>query len=275
VPPNDAALDQALAQLMGNAPETGPPQKLEPPPQGSETPPEGSTPPPESADAVDPTPEEIPPPSSLKDLAAKAGLEVKQLYDMELPGLEGMTLGQVKDRAKELRDVDASREAVETERAGIRQERLRWTQELRAAQQAGLREYSDAERLQIGQLLQRHADAEATQIMNAVPEWANQATLKADFEGMAGLLKPYGYSPTDVAQALEGDARFALFMKNQLDRDRRLKAAEAKVKTPPKKLQAPSGLTPKRTDALNGVINNPRASAIDRGLAALIQGTLK
>ena len=275
MPATDAQLDAAIAELMRGSPEREsnlPPTASTPPAEKSDP---ASTPDPQSADAADPTPEETPPPSSLKDLADKAGLEVKQLYDMELPGLEGMTLGQVKDRAKELRDVDASREAVETERAGIRQERLRWIQELKAATTAGLREYSEQERTQIGALLQRHADAEAQAIMTAVPEWGNQATLKADFEGMAGLLKPYGFSPTDTALLLEGDSRITLFLKNQWDREKRLKAAEKKLASPPKKLQAPSGLNAKRMDDLQRIANNPRASSIDRGLAALIQGTRK
>ena len=239
-----------------------------------ETAQQASAPDPERADA-EPQPEpETVTPASLKDLAAKAGLDLTQLYALELPGLEGLTLGQVKDRAQELRDVDATREALETERAANRQARLTWARELSAAQAAGLHAYTEPERAHIGQLLGRHAAAEAETIMAAVPEWANQATLKADFEGMAALLKPYGFSPTDVAQQLEGDARFTLFMKDQLDRSRRLKAAEAKVKAPPKKLLPPAGSIA-QADALQRIYNDPKSSPIDKGLAALLQGARK
>jgi hypothetical protein len=276
MPAEMSELDRGLAALLGGAEKLDNiPAAATTPPAPAEMPDPGATPDPESGDAEAPAPEETPPPQSLKDLAAKAGLDVKQLYAMELPGLEGMTLGDVKDRAKELREVDATRATVETERTGVRQERLRWMRELAAAKAAGLHEFSEQEQAQIGQLLQRHAETEAETIMAAIPDWANSATLKADFEGIAAELKPWGFTPQDVALYLEGDARWALFMHDQLARSRRLKAAEAKVKAPPKKLQAPAGNGIPKRDQLQKMYGDSRLSAVDRGLAALLQGAQK
>jgi hypothetical protein len=272
VPDDSAGLDAAIAELMRGAPERETPAAGSNPTVSEMTPP-ASTPDPESADAEAPPPPETVPLASLKDLAAKAGLEVKQLYDMELPGIEGMTLGQVKDRAKELLGVDATRESVESERAGLRAERLKWTRELAAAQSAGLHSFSEPERAEIGKLLQRHADAEAATILSAVPEWKDATTLRADFEGITErLAKKYAVSPTEVALVMESHAWIALELKDALDRNRRLVAAQTKVKTPPKKLQQPAGNVPPRADQLQRIYENPKSSAIDRGLAALLQG---
>ena len=277
MPAASVEVEAGFAALMGSnpAPEMAVIQGNQGSPTGPEMGQPASTPDPERADAESPLAEpEKAKLRTFRDLAAKAGFAAEDIWDLELDlpkNLGSIKLSEFKDRLTELKEVDATREAVETERAGMRQERLRWTQELKAASAAGLREFSEQERGQIGTLLQRHAEAEAETIMAAVPEWSNQATLKADFEGMADLLKPYGFSPTDVAQALEGDARFTLFMKDQLDRSRRLKAAEAKVKAPPKKLQQPAGNAPK-PDALQRIYNDPKSSAVDRGLAALLQG---
>jgi len=275
-----ASVEAGLAALIaGDAPvEIRGAQAQRGDPAGPESGQQDRTPDPESADAESPVTEpEKEKLRTFRDLAAKAGFAPEEIWNLELDlpkNLGTMKLSEFKDRLTELKEVDATREAVELQRAGVRQERLKWTQELKAASTAGLREFSEQERAQIGSLLQRHAEAEANTIMAAVPEWSNQATLKADFEGMAGLLKPYGFSPTDVAQALENDSRFTLFMKDQLDRSRRLKAAEAKVKAPPKKLQAPVG-TPNKADPLQRLYSDSKASAVDRGLAALLMGSQK
>ena len=274
------SVDAGLAALLAgdNPPEMAGTQAQRGDPAGPESGQQDRTPAPESADAESPLAEpEKERLRTFRDLAAKAGFAPEEIWNLELDlpkNLGSIKLSDFKDRLTELKDLDATREVVESERASQRQDRLRWTQELKAASAAGLREFSEQERGQIGQLLQRHAEAEATTIMAAIPEWANAATLKADFEGMTELLKPYGFSPTDTAQALEGDARLTLFMKDQLDRSRRLKAAEAKLKTPPKKLQAPAGLAHKG-DALERLYNDPKSSSIDRGLAALMMGTRK
>lgn len=226
---------------------------------------------PESIDAADATTDESPPPASLKDLADKSGLDVAALYAMELPGLD-MTLGAYKDRVAELREVDATRQAVETERTEQRQERLRWAKELAVAQAAGLHEYSDHEKASIGRLMQRHADAEAKIIMESVPEWGQPATLKADFEAIVKLKAKRGFTALDIAKLMESDARIALDYKDQLDQSRRVEAAMAKVKgSPPKKLLAPAR-NPAKDDPLQRIYNDPKSSKIDRGLAALIQG---
>ena len=277
MPVASVEVEAGFAALMGSnpAPEMAVIQGSTGSPTGPEMGQPASTPDPERADAESPAAEpEMAKLRTFKDLAAKAGFAAEELWNLELDlpkNLGTMKLSEFKDRLTELKEVDATREQVELQRAGVRQERLKWTQELKAASAAGLREFSEQERGQIGQLLQRHAEVEAETIMAAVPEWANQATLRADFEGMADLLKPYGFSPTDVAQALEGDSRFTLFMKDQLDRSRRLKAAEAKVKAAPKKLQAPAGQT-QPADQLQRIYNDPKRSAVDRGLAALMQG---
>ena len=269
MPPDSAGLDAALAELMGKrveAPRPDAGQAL----TVSEMAQPGSPPVTEEASAVDEPPVEVQPPASLKDLAEKSGLTVEELYALKLNDFDGESLSSFKDRVKELQQVDAARATVETERAGQRQERLRWTRELAAAKAAGLRDFTEQEKAQIGQLLQRHAENEAATIVAALPEWSNQATLKADFEGIASLLKPYGYAAEELARMLETDARLTLFLKEQLDQSRRLTKASEKVKAGPKKLVAPAGNAPK-PDALQRVLNDPRSSKVDRGLAILMQ----
>ena len=138
---------QAVAELLGGAPEgeqsQAPADELPDVPSvvgEGEVPPVEAQPDPPEAE----TPVEVP--ASLDELAEKTGLSKADLYKVEIPldGENRITLGEFKDRVKDLRNVDELRAQVEDKQSEDIKARVQFQQEMQqvavALQQGGLTE---------------------------------------------------------------------------------------------------------------------------------------
>lgn len=193
-------------------------------------------------------------PKSLQALAEKLGVEVKDLYDIEVPSAkegESFTLGKLKDEMTR-RDEFTARE-LQWEEARVRKE-----SEFRTAQNE-LRTLLNALppsaiKPEILALAREKAEAttrvERERTLEAIPEWKNRDVLKQEMDDIVEHLKLYGVE--HLAQQM--DHRLIKYLRENQKRERRLTEALALVeKTKPASIgksrpnSAPKKEAPKTT----------------------------
>lgn len=186
--------------------------------------PDDKAPPAETPDGKKPT--EKVKPKTLSEAAERLGLEVKDLYDLEIPSdkLEGLTLGKLKDHMVERENFttrslkfeeDAARKEADFERA--KQELSTLLQALPAnAVTPEVRE----------QIRQRHEAAlklERERTLQAIPEWKDAKVRTDDMAGMVEHLTGFGFPPGYLAHVT--DHRTLKFIRASWQRETRLRKA--------------------------------------------------
>jgi len=176
------------------------------------------------------TPAEVP--DTLEAIADKAGLKVKDLYNVKIPmpaGEEPITLGQFKDRIKDLRRADTIAAEAEDTKATLQAERLQFQQELATVAQAlqsnGGKLSRDALE-QASQSIQRYQEQQRALAEKVAPELSKPEVL----DGMAEVVSQYGISRQVFDQIHE--APFRLMMHRLYTLENRLKAAKAQEAKP-------------------------------------------
>ena len=166
-------------------------------------------------------------PDTLEALATKAGLKVKDLYNVKIPmpaGEEPVTLGQFKDRLKDLTRADTIAAEAEDSKATLQAERLQFQQELgivTQALQSGGKLSDDALRA-AAENMQKY-QAQQRQIAESIaPELAKPEIA----DGMAKVMERYGITRPVFDQI--HDAPFRLAMHRLYTLESRLESAKAK-----------------------------------------------
>jgi len=145
--------------------------------------------------------EEEPPRVTVKDLAERLGLEPRDIYDeLEIPLGDGqsVTLGEWKDRVKELRAVDLERDQVKQSRESYERDLMRTRQEVNALM-ALIPEQARAQL--IHQARERSTAYEAEQrkaVLDAIPDWQNPDRLAADREAIVAMGAEFGFSEQEI-----------------------------------------------------------------------------
>lgn len=140
-------------------------------------------------------------PMTLKALAEKLEMPVKDLYSVELG--DGMTIGQLKDRMKDLTQADDVLATAEDRRQQVENELMQRRRELAVAAQNLGREPTEAERQQATRAWHDYVEHETTQVMNVIPEWKDPAIAEPERTAVVGLLKDYGLSDTEIANTVD------------------------------------------------------------------------
>lgn len=167
---------------------------------------------------------------ALSDLAERLGVEVKDLYAVEVPMSDGqaMSLGALKDAVAKQEDLTQRELEVEERRIRIEADQTRAQAELKALI-AALPPKAISE--QVLQLVRQKAEAELAQerkaVMQSIPEWADESRRNAELQGMVAYLGDYGFPPTYLQGAF--DHRLIRLVRDGYLRKMRVEQALAKV----------------------------------------------
>lgn len=187
------------------------------------------------------------PPESMEELSKRLGFKPEQLYNVKIPlsdGAEPLTIGQLKDRVGELVDLETRETQFEQRRMRSEGELLRAQTEIRELLAMIPKEHIRPEI--VNKIRQRH-DAnmafERRQTLEHIPEWRDEKRVAQDLQGMTEFLGEYGFDETFISTV--HDHRAIKFIRDMYLRDKRIKAALAKVTIPDTKGHRGSAKTKK------------------------------
>ena len=138
---------------------------------------------------------------SLKDIADKLGVEPKDLYDelvIPLGDDKTVTLGEFKDRVKELQDVDQVKQEVSDREADLERESLQMRAELNQLMNMIPEEMREP---LIRESTSRHANylqEQQAAVLEAIPAWKDHDSLAKDRDAIVDLGNSYGFSSQEM-----------------------------------------------------------------------------
>ncbi len=166
-------------------------------------------------------------PVKLKELAETLELDTRELYDLEVqvgPD-QFVTLGQLKDGFKEVRDLEQTRSDFEETRTRQENELMVAKRQIEQLVALGVQtnmltpEVIDhVEKLHVA-----NVDRERKAMLSAVPEWSNDDTRRADLSEISDLLMQYGFSQVEIDGVI--DHRLLKFARDMAKRENQIKRA--------------------------------------------------
>lgn len=187
------------------------------------------------------------PPETLEVLSKRLGFKPEQIYNVKIPladGAEPLTIGQLKDRVGELVDLETRETQFEERRMRSEGELLRAQAEIRELVAMIPKQHINPEI--VNKIRERHnanMAHERRMTIEMIPEWRDEKRAAEDLEGMIELLGEYGFGKEFIGTV--HDHRAIKFIRDMYLRDKRIKAALAKVTTPDSKGQRGSAKTRK------------------------------
>lgn len=182
------------------------------------------------------------PPETMEQLTKRLGLKPEQVYGVKIPlsdGAEPLTIGQLKDRVGELVDFETRETQFEQRRVKAEGELLRAQAEIREILAMVPKEHIKPEVVE--KIRKRHDEnmrRERQMTLEHIPEWREEKKCAEDLQGMSEFLSDYGFDETFIGTI--SDHRALKFIRDMYLRDKRIKAALAKVTVPNSKGQRPS-----------------------------------
>jgi hypothetical protein len=210
-------------------------------------------------------------PASWDELAERAGATKDELYAVAIPLGNGktITLGELKDRAREYVDIDTARVELEERRERDQMESIDNRRRIAGIMNrlAPIAAHLPADLMaSVETDYKQHLQREATLLRQAAPEWAEPKAAEAGREMIAAFLKPYGFSSAEVA-AMD-DHRFVLAAHDAAKAKAALKAAREAIK---RRVSEGDGLPNKGREGAAGV--PPKSNAASPGRRAQAQQT--
>ena len=200
-------------------------------PAAAQTPPETvETEPPQPETAATSSPDELPEsepetvedtgPVTLKALAEKAGIDLKDIYAAELA--DGTTLSAAADGMKSLKSLQTDRESFEAERVSFRTDKAQTVEQLNTLQRAiTAGESPEQAAAALKQLNQSELEREQRQLLTVLPEWRDPTVKQADVEQMVAFAGQFGLSEADIGQIR--DHRWLSMLRHNAAQAHRLK----------------------------------------------------
>ena len=193
-------LSEVAGILTGAPPPEGEtPPTPEPVVEGEETPPSAEEPTEEGSSSDEPAP------MTVKQLAAKLEMTPKQVYSalsLDMGG-KSLTLGEIKDRAKELVKSDKTLADAESHQLAAENEILRKHQALALTIKAIGRQPSEAETNQAQALHDQYVREQQGLQLTSIPDWSDAEVQQADSKLIGKVLVEYGFSPVEIGQVVD------------------------------------------------------------------------
>ena len=171
-------------------------------------------------------------PTKFNDLAGTLGLELDDLYKLEIAQAEDgtpVTIEHLKDNHAKQADFSLHEMEFEERRTQQESDLMQAQEELRELMAALPEKAIKPEVLQ--KVRDKH-DAQVTlerrRTLEVIPDWQDETTRTADIEGMAEHMKQYGY-PVDYLERV-ADHRQIKYIRDNWQREQRIRKALAKVK---------------------------------------------
>lgn len=173
-----------------------------------------------------------PKPKKLKELAGYAKLTDDELYGIEVPsaieGAEPYTIGKLKDLAKEHDEFTLTGLKREQEFRDREAAMMRTEQELRDLLAAiGADKIDPKVRAELQTRRQKVETEERQRVLTVIPGWQDRDVRTRELGAMVEHLKDNGFPESYLASVL--DHRTLRYIRNNMVRDQRIKAALEKV----------------------------------------------
>lgn len=209
-------------------------------------------------------------PKTLDALAEGLGVKVEDLYDLKISmgnDLEPMTLGALKDNAKDTGSLEVQRLAFEESKAKKETDFLRAQGELNEIVSMLPREAIKPEL--VNAIKDKHAklaQRERSLTLQAIDEWSDEDKETSDRTAMGEYLSQYGF-PTHYLQNVL-DHRMLKFIRDSMQRKQRIDRALAKVQEIPDTTPAPTG-KPSKSRGTNRQQSNRTLRTDTQNVAAI------
>jgi len=171
-------------------------------------------------------------PTKFNDLAGKLGVELDDLYALEITsadGAEPVTIEALKDMHAKQIDLDMRELQFEESRAESEQKLMQAQNELRELMAALPEKAIKPEVLEkIRKKHDQQVTIERQRTLDVIPEWKDAKRREADITGMAEHLQGYGY-PVNYLQNVV-DHKQLKYIRDNWQREQRIKKALAAVK---------------------------------------------
>ncbi len=171
-------------------------------------------------------------PTKFNDLAGTLGLELDDLYKLEISQAEDgspVTVENLKDHYAKQADVSMRELEFEERRTQQESDLMQAQEELRELMAALPEKAIKPEVLQkVRDKHEAQMHLERKRTLEVIPEWQDQETRTADMEGMADHLKQYGYPVNHLERV--ADHRQIKYIRDNWQREQRIRKALAAVK---------------------------------------------
>lgn len=191
-------------------------------------------------------------PTTVKELAEKLGVRPAELYNMlkiDTGDGESMTLSEMKDRAKDLKQSDKLLADSAEKQLSAENEILRRNRELQLVAQKIGRNPTEAERAEATATFNQYAKEQKAMTLDVIGDWADPAVQRVELKLIGETLTEYGFRPSEIEAIL--DHRQVKLLRDYTKLRQRLKdagASEVKVnrkqKVASKRKSAPTKQSP-------------------------------
>lgn len=178
-----------------------------------------------------PAADEEPGPVTVKELAQKLDLDPADLYnELEIPlgDDESITLGEYKDRVKELRNLDGERGQVTELRNEYEKSLLQTRTELSAILQVIPPEMRDQVLEVAKERSSTYTQEQSQAVLESIPAWKDADKLAEDRAGLVNMGAEYGFSEQEITYTQ--DARTLRMLHDYLRLRERVNNMEAATK---------------------------------------------
>ena len=255
------SLDDLARDLSGiGEPDEGLQAPQNPEVDSSQSQPDGD---PETSEA-EAEPDESPETLTVKGLAEKLGIDAKELYQsvsIDLGEGQTLTLGELKDRGKDLLQSEALLANASEQQLEIENELLVKRQQLNVeAQRLGV-EFTPEQSADHRRTIEAYQDDQVRKALQIMPDWQDKATREADLTRIDKITRQYGFSEAEQSTIL--DARLLkVFRDFQRQRDTLARFKKEKVHSKGK--QSPSSLT-RSSDKVTEIAAQNKAGTLSSG----------
>ena len=211
----------------------------------------------------------------LKSVADAAGVDVKDLYSVEIPlGDDGstMTLGEIKNRYKDLKASDDLLAQYELEQQQSTNDLMKREQQLTAWMQETGYQPSEQMSEQMNARFQASLATEQQLLLKLLPSWSEPSVAEGAKQDIVALMKEYG-ADDNAINALHKASDVKLLHDFAQLRKRVSRAKETEVRT--KRNQSNRGKQRKTGDSASRAIENHKrgkVSSNDAATAILFEG---
>jgi len=234
-----------------------------PPAQPEKVTEQAESPEPEKVVEAQSEPEQEAKAESLKEYATRTGVDIKDLYALELSG--GQTLSQLSDRGKDLDKLDVSVTEHSRKEAEFASKQLEFNQAVADWAELVQRGENTPQALQNLQAQrEQQLDRARLQTVELIPSWSDPAVMAQDKKQIGDFLSHFGFTAQDTENI--NDPRTHAMMRHVITLESRFQDALSKVeKVKNKTFKAPGKAASKPT-TVQGL--NAASEALLKGLNA-------
>lgn len=225
---------------------------------------------PETPDNTETDTAEAPQTFSVKDAAEKLGCEPDELYSRLTVKLssdsEPMTLGEFKDRAKDLANIDTLKAQAVEQKAQAEREYLQRNRALQAAAERLNIELSEELVAEVQTQFNEYAETQGAKLLEALPEWSDTDTQRKDLDAIESVMRDYGFTEPEAANMVDHRLRLAF---HQLAKYKALFEQASKSEVKRSRNQRPKRQRQRSVQGVDKLVADAKAGKVDTNAAVL------